>query len=227
MMQPSLVPPPSPLGMGIHCDRTPPWFPTTCNISGIRIFFVVSFVLIWSEFRQTFRRVLCGKTFCHKILPSHFCSSEFRQNLNWSNEIFDEISTIFLWQNVVAKCFATRPKKLSPLTFWRKLSLWQNVLPQHFATKKIVEISSKTSLKFRQTWVEATKSLTKFQRNFHVHFLWQKVWQNGLPQELPQIFNKIFNEFSTIGWRYTRPIANHEQYHHKVYLGVLWKLWQL
>jgi hypothetical protein len=39
--------------------------------------------------------------------------------------------------------------------------------------------------------------------------------------------HEIFNEFSTIGWRYTRPIANHEQYHHKVYLGVLWKLWQL
>ena len=37
--------------------------------SGIRIFFVVSFVFISSEFRQTFRRVLCGKTFCHKILP--------------------------------------------------------------------------------------------------------------------------------------------------------------
>ena len=37
--------------------------------SGIRIFFVVSFVFISSEFRQTFRRVLCGKTFCHNILP--------------------------------------------------------------------------------------------------------------------------------------------------------------
>ena len=45
--------------------------------SGIRIFFVVSFVFISSEFRQTFRRVLCGKTFCHKILP-HILSSEFR-----------------------------------------------------------------------------------------------------------------------------------------------------
>jgi len=45
--------------------------------SGIRIFFVVSFVFIWSEFRQTFRRVLCGKTFCHKILPQ-ILSSEFR-----------------------------------------------------------------------------------------------------------------------------------------------------
>ena len=45
--------------------------------SGIRIFFVVSFVFISSEFRQTFRRVLCGKTFCHKILPQ-ILSSEFR-----------------------------------------------------------------------------------------------------------------------------------------------------
>ena len=45
--------------------------------SGIRIFFVVSFAFISSEFRQTFRRVLCGKTFCHKILPQ-ILSSEFR-----------------------------------------------------------------------------------------------------------------------------------------------------
>ena len=45
--------------------------------SGIRIFFVVSFVFISSEFRQTFRQVLCGKTFCHKILPQ-ILSSEFR-----------------------------------------------------------------------------------------------------------------------------------------------------
>ena len=44
--------------------------------SGIRIFFVVSFVFISSEFRQTFRRVLCGKTFCVRI------SLRFRQNLN-------------------------------------------------------------------------------------------------------------------------------------------------
>ena len=90
--------------------------------SGIRIFFVVSFVFISSEFRQTFRRVLCGKTFCHNILPQ----------------------------------------------------------------KRIVNISSNNSFKFRQTWVEVTKSLTKFQRNSHDHFLWQKVWQNGLPQGLPR-----------------------------------------
>ena len=48
--------------------------------SGIRIFFVVSFVFISSEFRQTFRRVLCGKTFCHNILPQKK-SSKFRQTI--------------------------------------------------------------------------------------------------------------------------------------------------
>ena len=51
----------------------------------------------------------------------------------------------FLWQNVVAKRFATR-KISSKRERGRNFALWQNVLPQHFATKKIVEISLKISL---------------------------------------------------------------------------------
>ena len=85
---------------------------------------------------------------------------------------FDEIWTNCLtkfWQFFfVAKCCGK--------------TFCHNILPQ----KKIVKISSNNSFKFRQTWVEVTKSLTKFQRNSHDHFLWQKVWQNGLPQGLPR-----------------------------------------
>ena len=126
--------------------------------SGIRIFFVVSFVFISSEFRQTFRRVLCGKTFCHKF---------FRQNfVRISSEL--ELKQRNLWRNFN--------------DFFCGKTFCHNILPQ----KKIVKISSNNSFKFRQTWVEVTKSLTKFQRNSHDHFLWQKVWQNGLPQGLPR-----------------------------------------
>ena len=138
----------------IYCDRTPPWFPTTCNI-----FWYKDFLCCF--FRFSFVRI----------------SSDF--------------SSGALWQNVLPQYFFVRilsELELKQRNLWRNLNdffcgkmLWQNVLPQ-----KNVEISSKTSLKFRQTWVEATKSLTKFQRNSHDHFLWQKVWQNGLPQGLPR-----------------------------------------
>ena len=36
-----------------------------------------------------------------------------------------------------------------------------------------------------------------------------------------EIFNESFNELSTTDWRYTVPIANHEQHQHKIYL-YLW-----
>ena len=65
--------------------------------SGIRIFFVVSFVFISSEFRQTFRRVLCGKTFCHNILPQKK-SSKFRPKLRW-NFVKLELKQRNLWRS--------------------------------------------------------------------------------------------------------------------------------
>ena len=147
----------------IYCDRTPPWFPTTCNMFWYKdflcCFFHFHFVRILSDFSSG--------ALWQNVLPQDFATNSFvrislgfRQNLNWSNEIFDEILTIF---------------------FCGKM-LWQNVLPQ----KKFVKILPNNSFKFRQTWVEVTKSLTKFQRNSHDHFLWQKVWQNGLPQGLPR-----------------------------------------
>ena len=158
--------------MYIYCDRTPPWFPTTCNMFWYKdflcCFFRFHFVRISSDFSSG--------ALWQNVLPQDFATNSFvrislgfRQNLNWSNEIFDKISTIFfcgkmLWQNVLPQ------GKISfPFAFWRNFpcgkTFCHNILPQHFATKKIVEISSKTSLKFRQTW---------------------KVWQNGLPQRLPR-----------------------------------------
>ena len=44
----------------------------------------------------------------------------------------------------------------------------------NFCQNKIVEFSSKFLLKFRQTGVEATKSLTKLQRFFHDHVCVEK-----------------------------------------------------
>ena len=81
---------------------------------------------------------------------------------------FDEISTkfwtkfrrFFLWQNVVAKRFATR-KISSKRERGRNFALWQNVLPQHFATKKIVEILSKISLLQFKFWRNPNEILTK------------------------------------------------------------------
>ena len=155
------------LWWNIFCDRTPPWFPTTCNMFWYKdflcCFFRFHFVRISSDFSSG--------ALWQNVLPQDFATNSFvrislgfRQNLNWSNEIFDEILTFFF----VAKCYGK--------------TFCHNILPQ----KKIVKISSNNSFKFRQTWVEVTKSLTKFQRNSHDHFLWQKVWQNGLPQGLPR-----------------------------------------
>ena len=104
-----------------------------------------------------------------KFWPNFFvakrCGIQISSNLSWSNEIFDEISTIFLIKNLVAKRFATtfchKKKSLKfrqrfrcfnsssdeILTkFWRK-NLWQNLVAKRFATK------------------HPTKSLTKFWRN--------------------------------------------------------------
>ena len=64
-------------------------------------------------------------------------------------------------------------------------ALWQNVLPQDFATNSFVRISLGFRQNFFGTWVEATKSVTKFQRFFHDHFFVAKGLANGLPQGLP------------------------------------------
>ena len=171
----------------IICDRTPPWFPTTCNMFWYKdflcCFFHFHFVRILSDFSSG--------ALWQNVLPQDFATNSFvrislgfRQNLNWSNEIFDEILTIFfcgkmLWQNVPQGKFR---KTLHWRIFPCGKTFCHNILPQ----KKFVKFSSNNSFKFRQTWVEVTKSLTKFQRNSHDHFLWQKVWQNGLPQGLPR-----------------------------------------
>ena len=36
-----------------------------------------------------------------------------------------------------------------------------------------------------------------------------------------EIFNESFNELSTTDWRYTIPIANHEQHQHNPYIFTL------
>ena len=86
---------------------------------------------------------------------------------------FDEISTkfwtkfrrFFLWQNVVAKRFATR-KISSKRERERDFALWQNVLPQHFATKK-------KSLKFCQRFRCFNSSSDEILAKFWRKNLWQ------------------------------------------------------
>ena len=36
-----------------------------------------------------------------------------------------------------------------------------------------------------------------------------------------EIFNESFNELSTTDWRYTIPIANHEQHQHNIYIYII------
>ena len=173
----------------ICCDRTPPWFPTTCNMFWYKdflcCFFHFHFVRISSEFSSG--------ALWQNVLPQDFATNSFvrillgfRQNLNWSNEIFDEILTIFFGGKMLRQNVLPQGKFHQNPAFWRIFpcgkTFCHNILPQ----KQFVKVSSTNSFKFRQTWVEVTKSLTKFQRNSHDHFLWQKVWQNGLPQGLPR-----------------------------------------
>ena len=56
---------------------------------------------------------------------------------------------------------------LISLEFWSG-ALWQNVLPQDFATNSFIIISSGIRYEIPGTWVEATKSWTKFERFFGV-----------------------------------------------------------
>ena len=94
-------------------------------------------------------------------------SLKFRQRFRYFNSSLTKFERIvwrnfddfFLWQNVVAKRFATR--KTSKCRGLTKFSLWQNVLPQHFATKKIVKISSKISLLQFKFWRNPNEILTK------------------------------------------------------------------
>ena len=90
----------------IICDRTPPWFPTTCNMFWYKdflcCFFRFHFVRISSDFSSG--------ALWQNVLPQDFATNSFvrislgfRQNLNWSNEIFDEISTKFSRSFFVAK----------------------------------------------------------------------------------------------------------------------------
>ena len=90
----------------MYCDRTPPWFPTTCNMFWYKdflcCFFHFHFVRISSDFSSG--------ALWQNVLPQDFATNSFvrislgfRQNLNWSNEIFDEISTEFSRSFFVAK----------------------------------------------------------------------------------------------------------------------------
>ena len=90
----------------MNCDRTPPWLPTTCNMFWYKdflcCFFRFHFVRISSDFSSG--------ALWQNVLPQDFATNSFvrislgfRQNLNWSNEIFDEISTEFSRSFFVAK----------------------------------------------------------------------------------------------------------------------------
>ena len=214
--------------MAMFCDRTPPWFPTTCNMFWYKdflcCFFRFHFVRISSDFSSG--------ALWQNVLPQDFATNSFvrislrfRQNLNWSNEIFDEISTIFLcgkmlWQNVLPQGFWSKKiveisSKISLLQLkfdeiwtifltkiWRSFNdffLWQNF------ENDIVKISSKNSFKFRQTWVEVTKSLTKFQRFFLIKNVVAKrgktFCHNILPQKKCRNFVQNFVEISSnLSW---------------------------
>ena len=158
----------------IICDRTPPWFPTTCNMFWYKdflcCFFHFHFVRISSDFSSG--------ALWQNVLPQDFATNSFvrislgfRQNLNWSNEIFDEILTIFfcgkmLWQNVLPQGKFRQNPALT------NFSLWQNVLPQHFATKKIRQIFVKQFVQISSnlSWSNEIfdEISTKFSRSFFV-----------------------------------------------------------
>ena len=163
--------------------------------SGIRIFFVVFFIFISSEFRQTFR-------FCHKFFRQNFVrissELELKQRNFWRN--FDDF---FLWQNVVAKRFAARKISSKPCRVLTNFSLWQNVLPQHFATKKnrqnfvkqFVQISSNLSWSNRNLW-------RNFNEIFTIIFCGKRCGKMDCHKDCHEIFNESFNELSTTDWRY-------------------------
>ena len=78
---------------------------------------------IWTNCLTKFWRFFfvakcCGKTFCHKKK-----SLKFRQRFRCFNSSSDEILTKFwrknLWQNLVAKRFATKHPTKSLTKFWR------------------------------------------------------------------------------------------------------------
>ena len=157
------------------------------------------------------------------VLPQDFATNSFvrislgfRQNLNWSNEIFDEISTIFfggkmLWQNVLPQ-----GKMSSLLAFWRNFpcgkTFCHNILPQ----KKL----SKFRPKLRWNFVKLELKQRNLWRNFNeiltIIFCGKRCGKMDCHKDCHEIFNESFNELSTTDWRNIIPIANHEQHQHKV-----------
>jgi hypothetical protein len=89
-----------------------------------------------------------------------------------------------LWQNVVAKRFATTQKSKKPRVLTK---FW--LVAKRFATtfchKKNRWDFVKISLKFRWQAIQVNEILTKFQRNFNEKTT-KILWQNMLPQGLPQ-----------------------------------------
>ena len=187
--------------------------------SGIRIFFVVSFI----SFRQNFVRLFVG-CFVAKRFATRFCHKFFRQNfVRISSELElkqRNLLTKFWRFFFVAKCcgktFCHKENFVKTLHF-DELFLVAKRFATTFCTKKIVKISSNNSVKFRQTWVEVTKSLTKFQRNSHDHFFVAK----GVAKWIAtRIATKSSTKALTNSQRPTDvipfPIANHEQHQHNL-----------
>ena len=137
----------------IYCDRTPPWFPTTCNMFWYKdflcCFFRFHFVRISSDFSSG--------ALWQNVLPQDFATNSFvrislgfRQNLNWSNEIFDEISTIFFVAKCCGKTFCHKAK-FRPLSRFDEIFLVAKRFATTFCHKKK---SSKFRPKLRWNFVK-------------------------------------------------------------------------
>ena len=113
--------------------------------------------------------------------------------------------------------FATRTISSKPRVL-TKFCLWQTVLPQHFATKKIVKISSKNCphfVKFELTQRNLWRNVNDFFSSKSVAKGVAKGIATSIATKSSTNFQRNLNEskieYSWTNWRYTKPIANHEQ----------------
>ena len=152
------------------------WFPTTCNMFWYKDFLRCFFRLNFVKFLRLFVGCFVAKRFATRFATNSLVriSSGFRQNLNWSSEMFDKIWSIFFWQNVVAKRFARR---------------------QNFAPSRVLTIFFLVAQRFATTFchnILPQKQLPKFSPKLRWNFVKFELKQRNLWRNFSKIFAIIF-----------------------------------
>ena len=197
----------------IYCNGDPPWKATTCNIFWYndlcRWFIDFPFVGISLDFSSG--------ALWQNVLPQDFGANSFvriSSKISLLQLKFEEIWTMiltkfgryfwrfFLWQNVVAKRFATR-QNFVKIAFKFRQNHRSNFV--------------KFELKQRNLWRKSDEILTK-------EFVAKSYGKMDCHKNCHEIFNEIFNETrtksSTKPPRYTKSIANHELHLSNIYIYI-------